>query len=153
DDAMLVDLMTLTGARLGELMQTRVADVSWHDGLWHIKLGGHEDAVLKTITSHRTVPVRTAHTPELERWLTHRTCTAASSVFLFAEARADSLGCFGGAESKRLNRVIRSIHNDKRIVLESIRNTVARTLRAEGVDPRVRRAMLGHADVDIHERH
>lgn len=153
DDTMLVDLMMLTGARLGELMQTRVADVSWHDGLWHIKLGGHEDAVLKTITSHRTVPVRTAHTPELERWLTHRTSTAASSVFLFAEARADSLGCFGGAESKRLNRVIRSIHNDKRIVLESIRNTVARTLRAEGVDPRVRRAILGHTDVDIHERH
>lgn len=153
DDTMLVDLMMLTGARLGELMQLRVVDVSSHDGLWHIKIGGHEDAVLKTITSHRTVPVSTAHAPELERWLIHRTRTAASSDFLFAEARADSLGCFGSAESKRLNRVIRPLHEDKRIVLESIRNTVARTLRAEGVDPRVRRAMLGHADVDIHERH
>ena len=153
DDTMLIDLMTLTGARLGELMQIRIADVSRHYGLWHIKIGGHEDAVLKTITSHRTLPVSTAHTPELERWLVLRVSVAEPTDYLFQEAHPDNLGCFGGAESKRLNGVIRAVHEDRRIVLESIRNTVARTLRAEGVDPRVRRAMLGHADVDVHERH
>lgn len=153
DDTMLVDLMMLTGARLGELMQLRVGDVTQHDGLWHLKIGGHADAVLKTVTSYRTVPVSTTQTPELERWLSLRTHTAAPSEFLFRDAQADGFGCFGGPESKRLNRVIRSLHDDRRIVLESIRNAVARTLRAEGVDPRVRRAMLGHADVDIHERH
>lgn len=153
DDTMLVDLMTLTGARLGELMQTRIADVTRHDGLWHIRIGGHEDAVLKTIMSRRTVPVSTAHAPELEQWLTHRVTAAEPSDSLFQEAHPDKHGCFGGAESKRLNRVIRTVHADKRIVLESIRNTVARTMRAEGVDPRVRRAMLGHADADVHEMH
>jgi|GEM_PF-2144473 len=153
DDTMLVDLMMLTGARLGEMMQLRVGDVTQHDGLWHLKIGGHADAVLKTVTSYRTVPVSTTQTPELERWLSLRTHTAAPSEFLFRDAQADGFGCFGGPESKRLNRVIRSLHDDRRIVLESIRNTVARTLRAEGVDPRIRRAMLGHADLDIHERH
>lgn len=153
DDTMLVDLMMLTGARLGEMMQMRVGDVIQHDGLWHLKIGGHADAVLKTVTSYRTVPLSTTQTPELERWLSLRTHTAAPSEFLFGDAQADGFGCFGGPESKRLNRVIRSLHDDKRIVLESIRNTVARTLRAEGVDPRVRRAILGHTDVDIHERH
>jgi integrase len=151
DDLMLLDLMTLTGARLGELMQLRASDVSKHDDMWHINIGG--DAMLKTDNAYRTLPVSTCHNPELERWLISRALGGVGESPLFVDARPDAFGHLGAAESKRLNRIIRTLYVDRRIVLESVRNTVARTMRAEGVDPRVRRAMLGHADLDIHETH
>lgn len=151
DDLMLLDLMTLTGARLGELMQLRASDVSKHDDMWHINIGG--DAMLKTDNAYRTLPVSTCHNPELERWLIRRALGGVGESPLFVDARPDAFGHLGAAESKRLNRIIRTLYVDRRIVLESVRNTVARTMRAEGVDPRVRRAMLGHADLDIHETH
>ena len=153
DDLMLCDLATLTGARLGELLQLRICDVTREKDRWAIEIGGYVDAILKTVTSRRQVPVSTRLNPELEAWLETRTAAAKCDELLFADAKADKFGHFGAAESKRLNRIIRTLHMDKRIVFESIRNTVARTLRADGVDPRVRRGLLGHADLDIHEKH
>lgn len=153
DDLMLCDLATLTGARLGEMLQLRTSDITREKDCWAIEIGGYVDAILKTVTSRRQVPVSTRRNPELEAWLKKRTAGAKCDELLFADAKADKFGHFGAAESKRLNGVIRTLFKDKRLVLESIRNTVARTLRADGVDPRVRRGFLGHADLDIHEKH
>jgi hypothetical protein len=88
--------------------------------------------------------------PELERWLVARTVAGGR---LFALSRPDKFGCYGASESKRLNRCLRRIVSDRRLVLQSTRNSAGQTLRREGVDPRVRRRYLGHSDVDLHEKH
>lgn len=150
DDVMLLDLMMLTGARLGELLQLRTEDVRRSDDGWVLTIGNGADVLVKTLESCRTLPLITRDFPALSRWLTERSVAEGR---LFAHAKPDRYGHFGGAESKRLNGVIRSLYPDRRLVLESVRNTVARTLRYKEVEPRVRRAFLGHADLDIHERH
>lgn len=150
DDMMLVDLMMLTGARLGELLQLRSEDVRPTEDGWVLTIGNGADVMVKTPESCRTLPLITRDFPALSRWLTAR---SGAEGRLFANAKPDKHGHFGGAESKRLNRVIRKLYPDRRLVLESVRNTVARALRCKEVEPRVRRALLGHADLDIHERH
>lgn len=150
DDLMLLDLMMLTGARLGELLQLRTADVRPFGALWVIDIGADADDTLKTPGSRRSIPVSTENTHELERWIVRRREAGGP---LFGHAIRDKHGHYGCAESKRINATIRGLHSDKRLVLESVRNTVARTLRADGVDPRVRRGLLGHADIDVHEQH
>lgn len=150
DDLILLDLMMLTGARLGELLQLHPADVRPDSRGWVLEIGGHRDAAVKTDTSRRTLPVDTGHSPRLAQWLAER---REAKGLVFADAKADKFGHYGNQESKRLNAIIRKLYPDSRLVLESVRNTVARTLRAEQVDPRVRRGLLGHANIDIHERH
>lgn len=150
DDIMLLDLMMLTGARLSELLQSRAEHVRPTDDGWLLEIGGHPDDQVKTGTSRRTLPVTTAHIPPLAHWLAVR---SKADGLIFEHAKPDKYGHYGNVESKRLNGIIRTLYSDRRLVLESTRNTVARTLRCEEVDPRVRRGLLGHADIDIHERH
>lgn len=150
DDLMLFDLMILSGARLGELLQLRAVDVRRLGAQWVIDIGADANAMLKTLGSRRSIPFSTERMHALEDWLLrHREADCP----LFADARRDKHGHYGCAQSKRLNAIIRRFFSDKRLVLESVRNTVARTLRADGVDPRVRRGLLGHADIDVHEQH
>lgn len=150
DDIILLDLMTLTGARLGELLQLRTEDVRRFDDGWVLTIGNGADVMVKTPESYRALPLITRDFPALSEWLAER---SGAEGRLFVDAKPDKYGHFGGAESKRLNGVIRSLYPDRRLVLESVRNTVARALRCKEVEPRVRRALLGHADLDIHERH
>jgi integrase len=149
DDARLLDLLLLTGARLGEVVQLTASDIR-REGAGYV-LTLRDDMSLKTAASARDLPVLVEGMPELETWLDIRLSKGGP---LFPDARADVNGHSGSAESKRLNRMLRkSGTTNHRVVLQSTRNTAGRALRRAEVDPRVRRRYLGHADVDIHDKH
>lgn len=60
DAAYWVPLLGLfTGARVGELVQLRVADVAQTDGVWCLDINAEEGKRLKTENSRRLVPVHT----------------------------------------------------------------------------------------------
>ncbi|MCC4118557.1 tyrosine-type recombinase/integrase [Aromatoleum toluclasticum] len=150
DDLHLVDLMTLTGARLGELLQLHTEQLTHTDDGWVVTLCERGEARLKTSTSERDLPISTRSMADLDGWLTAR---KAAGEQLFASSAPDRYGHYGAAESKRLNRTLRKHFTDRRLVLQSIRNTVGQTLRRANVDPRIRRRFLGHADIDVHDKH
>lgn len=149
DDARLLDVMLLTGARLGEVLQLNTSDIHPADSGYIVSL--RASLTLKTPSAVRDLPILVQGMPELETWLKVR---LAQGGALFPDARADVYGHYGSAESKRLNRMLRKgVTTDRQIVLQSTRNTVGRALRRGGVDSRVRRRYLGHTDVDIHDKH
>ncbi|AYH43513.1 hypothetical protein CDA09_08975 [Azoarcus sp. DN11] len=150
DDLHLVDLMTLTGARLGELLQLHTEQLTRIDDGWVVTFRERGQARLKTSTSERDLPISTHSMADLDGWLTAR---KAAGGQLFAGSAPDRYGHYGAAESKRLNRTLREHFTDRRLVLQSIRNTVGQTLRRANVDPRIRRRYLGHADIDVHDKH
>lgn len=150
DDMHLVDMMMLTGARLGELLRLNCDELSRSQSGWIVTIRSREDSRLKNTPSERELPIDTSGLPELHMWLQER---ISKNGRLFTDARADKHGHYGNAESKRLNRILRKHFPDRRLVLQSIRTTVGQTLRRNGIDPRVRRRALGHADVDIHDKH
>lgn len=150
DDKHLVELMMLTGARLGELLQLHTEQVSQDRLGWTIAFVERDKARLKTAASDRDLPIDASATPELHAWLRAR---KADGGRLFPDSPPDKYGHYGNAESKRLNRALRKHFADRRLVLQSIRNTVGQALRRAEVDPRVRRRFLGHADIDIHDKH
>ncbi|MCX9157192.1 tyrosine-type recombinase/integrase [Niveibacterium sp. 24ML] len=147
DDVALVDLMSLTGARLGEILQLQAHQVVLNGVQAVVVFDGPR---MKTSASRRQIPVLLEGLPALQAWLAER---LAQGGALFPAARPDARGRLGNAESKRINRALRALCPDRHIVLESTRNAAARTLRRGGVDPRVRRRALGHRDVDVHEQH
>ncbi|MBD5802356.1 Tyrosine recombinase XerC [Azoarcus sp. Aa7] len=150
DDRHLVELMMLTGARLGELLQLHTEQVSQDRLGWTIAFLERDTARLKTAASDRDLPIDASATPELHAWFRAR---KAAGGRLFPDSPPDKYGHYGNAESKRLNRALRKHFADRRLVLQSIRNTVGQALRRADVDPRVRRRFLGHADIDIHDKH
>ena len=150
DDRFLLYLMVLTGARLSELLRLHADDLTRTADGWCLRFANSAEDPLKTNCSERELPIDVSGVPELERWLVER---AVARGRLFPLSRPDRFGCYGAAESKRLNRCLRRIVSDRRLVLQSTRNSAGQTLRREGVDPRVRRRYLGHSDVDLHEKH
>ncbi|MDD5387894.1 MAG: tyrosine-type recombinase/integrase [Gallionellaceae bacterium] len=149
NDARLLELMLLTGARLGEVLQLAASDIRRTDKGYVVSLW--EESALKTLASVRDLPIQVEGMPELKDWLEGR---LEAQGPLFPDARADRHGHFGNAESKRLNKTLRkNVTANRRVVLQSTRNTVGRALRRADVDPRVRRRYLGHVDLDIHDRH
>ncbi|WP_159099362.1 tyrosine-type recombinase/integrase [Parazoarcus communis] len=150
DDVRLVELMTLTGARLGEVLQLKATDIEHLAGNQFSVAFSDDEHTLKNGTSVREIPIDLTGLTEFRKWIDAR---VASGQRLFPDATPDKYGHFGNAESKRLNRTLRMISSDRRLVLQSTRNTAGVNLRRAGVDPRVRRRLLGHADIDIHDRH
>ena len=148
DDARLVDLMILSGARLSEVLQLSALDVRVSDN--DAVLRFHDAHQLKGECAVREVPISLSGLPVLRNWLTERRFQGGP---LFKEARPDAFGHYGNLESKRLNRILRTLTTDRRQVLQSTRNSAGQAMRRAGVDPRVRRRVLGHADLDIHEKH
>lgn len=148
DDLPLIDLMTLTGAHLGEILQLTADDVRPLGEFFAINF--RASLVLKNDWQVREIVVDLRALPELATWLSAR---LASGGALFPNAKADKNSNFGNAESKRINRRLRTINADRRVVAQSTRNRAARVMSRAGVDPRLRRRQLGQSDRDIHERH
>ncbi len=156
DDAPLLLLMTLTGARLEEVCQLSAGDISRQDGRWYLSFAdaqqtGQGNAQLKNAVSARRVPVHVDIFEGLEDWLAAR---VAQGGPLFPDLRPNKYGLLGDAVSKRLNRRIdKYVSADRRLVLESLRNTAARAMRRQGADARLRQRHLGHAAFGVHDVH
>lgn len=156
DDQALLLLMLLSAARLEELCQLTADAVVFSDGYWYLRfddsrLSGQGESRLKNAPSARCVPIDVSVFAGLDEWLRTRVRQGGR---LFPDLTQNKFGQWSGAVSKRLNRRLRQwVSKDRRLVLESTRNTAARALRREKVDPRLRVRYLGHADVGIHDQH
>lgn len=158
DDIHLVALMLLTGAHLEEVFQLQSADLERTSHGWIVRIAegldtGNGDAKLKTTDCARRLPVCVPDEifPGLSEWLSTQ---VDAGGFLFENASCNRHGIRSAAASQRLNRVLRKlIPGERRLVLQSMRNTIGQVLRRAHVDPRVRKRFLGHADTDIHDRH
>ena len=165
DDRVIIALHALTGARLEELCAAHAAQLQWHGRYWTIDIVDHRaafrrksegsiglgEAPLKTAESKRKIPFLVDCVPGLHERLLVLTKTSGR---LFPHLTPNKYGDVSTAASKRLNlRIRRIVGGDRRLVLESLRNTAAPAMRRAGVDPDERRAFLGHAPLDIHQDH
>jgi len=156
DDKMLVALMMFLGARIEELYQLRADDIETTSTGWLVRIAdqrqtGSGSARLKNGISARQLPVVRGVLPAMDQWLTER---LAEGGFLFQTQSENKYGKRSAAASRRLNRFLRALFpDDRRLVLQSIRNTISRIMRRGKTDPRVRTRFLGHADVGIHDQH
>lgn len=156
EDQMLVALLVLTGARLEELCQLRAVDFETVGEGWIVRIAdgrqtGEGNTRLKNSASARRLPLARGVFPTFDAWLTAR---LAAGGDLFPDLPTNKYGARGEAASKRLNALLRRLFpKDRRLVLQSTRNTAAREMRRAGTDPRVRLRFLGHADDFVHDRH
>ncbi len=148
--AVWVPLIALaTGARLEEICQLRVADLSIdpeHGPLMRISDSEAGQSV-KTVSSRRTVPLH----PDLVRaglmryWDSMRD---AESEWLFPELEPDHDGRRGGNYGKWFARYLRSTKGcgivDKRVVFHSFRHTFKTLCRDAGIAEEVHDALTGH---------
>jgi len=155
DDRALVCMMLLTGARLEEIYQLTPSDLSPCQKGWMIRIAdsrqtGHGESHTKNSASARRIPIIKGVFPDMDDWIERHQ----SFAFIFPNGSKNKHGIRSAAASKRLNRLIRKYFpDDKRLVLQSTRNTVARIMRRENVDIRVRYRFLGHKDAGIHMTH
>jgi len=156
DDKMLLALMLLLSTRLEEVCQLRGGDFESTVNGWVVQFAdhrqtGHGKTRLKNDASTRRLPLQRGVFPGFDTWLATR---IEDGGYIFPDMRYDKYGKRGSAASKRLNRVLRALFpGDRRLVLQSTRNTASRIMRRADTDPRVRRRFLGHADAGIHDRH
>ena len=159
DDLHFVELLALTGAHLDEVYRLRAEDLEPIDSnLWRMRISdrnAHDagTAKLKTPACNRILVIAIPDDifGSLDTWLRQR---VEDGGFLFVHGSKNRHGSRSDAAGKRLGRILRRLFPDEpRLVLQSLRNTVGRVLRQAGVDPRIRRRYLGHADIDIHDRH
>lgn len=154
-DGWLFVLLLMTGARLEEVCQLDARDCGWSDGYAFVTIAdqrqvGDGTTQIKNAASARILPLMLSAAPGMAEWFSAR---LAAGGRLFDKMQANAYGDFGGAASKRINRLItRHLARDRRLVLQSTRQTVAVTLRRLGVDARVRRRFLGHEDEGLHEQ-
>lgn len=167
DDSRCLELMTLTGAHFEEVHQLHATDFDPAAWGWTIRItdaNADTDASgtdpsetdtgsrqLKTDECARQLPLVIPDDvfPDLGDWVARR---VESGGFIFSETSNNRYQTRSTCASKRLNRALRKlVPHERRLVVQSLRNTASRVMSRAGVDPRVRRRYLGHADVDIHE--
>lgn len=156
DDQMLIALLLLLGARIEEIYQLSCNDFTPTSTGWLVRFAdrhqtGSGEASLKNAVSARRLPLRSGVLPELDAWIRER---LGDKGYLFPNGSSNKYGIRSAAASRRLNRLIRDLFSDdRRLVLQSTRPTANRAMRRANTDPRIRRRFLGHADIDVHERH
>ena len=141
----------LSGARQGELVQLRVADLvqDAEAGVWHFSIGTEGGRSIKTASSRRKVPVH----PELVRigLLAYRQSLldngATLDAPLWPNIEAAREGQPGAPWSKWFNRHLRlkAGIKDRAKVFHSFRHTFKRLARDAGVTEEVHDALTGHA--------
>lgn len=142
----------LSGARLGELAQLRVADLRQdpETGIWFFDIGTAGGRRVKTASSIRTVPVH----PELLRvgLLDYRASLLTAGIgldhSLWPKLHMAGDGQRGGPWSKWFNRHLRlkAGITDRAKVFHSFRHTFKRMARDAGLSEEQHDALTGHAD-------
>lgn len=139
-----------TGARLEEICQLRVDDITMddeHGPLIRITDEG-EEQMLKTASSRRTIPVH----PELVRAGLldyHEAVSDRGYEWLFPELEPDHDGRRGGTFGQGFSRYLRSSRGcgiiDKRVVFHSFRHTFKTLCREADLSEELHDALTGHA--------
>ncbi len=141
----------LSGARLGELVQLRIADLMQdpETGVWCLDIGTAGGRNIKTASSRRKVPLH----PELDRagLLDYRRSLveagAGESAPLWPHVQSEADGQLGAPWSKWFNRHLRDKAGveDRAKVFHSFRHTFKRMARDAHLPEEVHDALTGHA--------
>jgi integrase len=134
-----------TGCRLAEVTGLRVEDVILEDGETpRILIRWHEGRRLKTLSSHRSVPLLGDALSAAREALS----AAEGEVYLFpryARERGPD------AASAALMKHLRGFTSDKRHKVHSLRHGIKDRMRAAGVEKVAQDIVLGHAPTNIGE--
>jgi integrase len=142
----------LTGARLNEIAQLRIADIQKDpdSGIWFIDIGTAGGRSIKTATSRRQVPlhaelIRLGLLKYREALLARKGVTADSSLWPEVDSADEKYR--STAWSKWFNRYLRDTIGvtDKAIVFHSFRHTFKRLARDTGLSEELHDALTGHA--------
>jgi integrase len=144
-----IRLGAYTGARLQELAQLSVGDIREIDGIWIIDINDLDGRKLKTAESVKQIPIHPAIRDDFIAWVKTRRGSRVFQTFV-----ADNDGRFSKQVSGQFARLMnRAGLRDDRLVFHSFRHTLKREMSNSSVDPDVRRAILGHAPRDAHDRY
>lgn len=139
-----VDLLAVTGARLGEIVQLRPEDFVQVEGHWCISINDDNDKSLKNTASKRVVPlVDGALGFNLEQYL--EAIKAAPEVFL-----PSVQGITPQKASRALGRLLEGLEwRSKNKALHSLRHHFASSMQTAEVELTTAQAILGHADKTV----
>ncbi|MDM0076873.1 site-specific integrase [Variovorax sp. J2P1-59] len=141
-------LALVTGARLEELCQLRLADVLHDQALgWYLRIDDGEGQRVKTTSSRRLVPL---HLDIVDSGFVRyvQGLQAAGHEWVFPVLEPDNDGRRGGNFGKVFARLLRSPTgcgvDDRRLVFHSFRHTFKTMCRASGISEEVHDALSGH---------
>lgn len=137
-------ILTGTGCRLGEVTGLRVEDVDLDGPTPCIRIRWHEARRLKTMSSHRSVPLL-GDALEAARSAVK---AAEGSPYLFARYARER---GPDAASAALMKHLRGFTSDKRYKVHSLRHGFKDRMRKAGVDKVSQDIVLGHAPVNVGE--
>lgn len=134
-----------TGCRPSEIGGLRVEDVYLDHETPHIRVWWHEDRRLKTVSSHRLVPI----VGDALGAVREAVGMAKGGNLLFAHYAGEA-----GAErlSKIMNQHVRKVTKDPRHVFYSLRHNMKDKLVASGADQRLENVLLGHTVGGVGDR-
>jgi len=137
-----------TGARLEELCQLHLEDISEHNDMWVLDLNDKAEKGVKTASGKRLVPV---HSQLIELGLVDRVeaLKRKSEIRLFPELKQQSSG-YSQAASKWFARYRKRCGvSEEGKVFHSFRHTFADTLKQKGAEQQKIAALMGHVDQSI----
>jgi integrase len=147
DMAWLIRLGAYTGARLEELASLPSCNVRKIDGVMCVEIDDLNGRSAKTLGSVRSIPLHPQIAEALITWIGDR-----QRERVFATFKCDSNGRYSNKVSGDFARLMdRAGLSDPRLTFHSLRHTLKRELSNAGVDPDVRRTILGHAAKDAHD--
>lgn len=146
DMTWLVRLGAYTGSRLEELAQIARANVRDIDGVPIIEIDDLDGRNVKTHSSVKQLPLHPAIKDDFLKWVQ---MVMGRYVFAsFGQGRGDYVNKLSGDFGRLMDRAGLS---DPRLVFHSLRHTLKREMSNAGIDPDVRRIILGHAPKDAHD--
>ena len=147
DMAWLIRLSAYTGARLEELASLPSSNVREIDGTICIEIDDLNGRSAKTPGSVRSIPLHPQISEAFIAWLGER---QGEVVFKTFKCALD--GRYANKVSGDFARLMdRAGLSDPRLTFHSLRHTLKREMSNAGIDPDVRRAVLGHAPKDAHD--
>ena len=149
-------LALYTGARLGELAQLYVDDVTQDRGHWIIKLTkeGARDKKFKTKGSERIIPIH-AELIACGFLDFHAAAKARKEQRLFPDLTPDSRGHISGKPSRWYGRYVQAIgvKEDRSVNFHSFRHGLADAFRRAGYLDAQFKFMLGHSQGNVTGRY
>lgn len=120
DDLLIFDLLTLTGARIGEIVGIKSSDIQGG----YIRIEGNEKRAIKNTSSKRVIPAPIA-LPERD------------AEYYFADDV--------GVVTWRFAQKIRQVTTNTKITTHSLRHSLTNVIRDAGIDHVLENFLLGHA--------
>ncbi len=144
----------LTGARLNEICQLKVSDISEEAGIWYFAFCSDGEEVAKTKAAIRNVPI---HEMLIKIGLLNyvKQQKRNKQTMLFSDLLKHSKNGYGAQVSKWFNRYLVKVgvkdedKDSNKKVFHSFRHTVIHHLQQQGVDEKRIKVMEGHKIDDL----